>query len=123
MKMSQTRVKVLSLYRRILRLSYTWKATNCEDTQKERTYIRQEARRLFKNNKHITDRQTIIEHLQEGEARVDLAVHYNIPYPRPMNYPQTVLPPATLKRSMKKQEEILKASKSIYLKSLYEKPR
>jgi hypothetical protein len=32
----------------------------------------------------ITDVKEIEEHLREGEARVELACHYNNPYPRPV---------------------------------------
>ena len=46
--------EVLSLYRRILRLSRTWVALDPSQTQVERDYIRDEARHLFKDNKQVT---------------------------------------------------------------------
>ena len=50
---SELRQKVLSLYRTTLRLSRTWVATDPLETQKERAYIVQEARTLFRRNKHV----------------------------------------------------------------------
>ncbi|KAI1723969.1 complex 1 protein (LYR family) domain-containing protein [Ditylenchus destructor] len=43
-----SRQRVLSTYRRILRLGKNWTAQNPEDTLKEREYIKEEARKQFK---------------------------------------------------------------------------
>ena len=47
--------EVLTLYRRIQRLSRTWKAAIPAETNEERVYIRNEARQLFIQNKHVSD--------------------------------------------------------------------
>lgn len=47
--------EVLTLYRRIQRLSRTWKAAIPAETNEERVYIRNEARQLFRQNKHVSD--------------------------------------------------------------------
>jgi len=47
------RQEVLALYRRIHRLSRTWKATNAAETNDEKAYIKDEARSLFRQNKHV----------------------------------------------------------------------
>lgn len=49
-----TRSKVLSLYRSILRTARTW-----QGGQAEQQYIQQEARTLFKQNKHLQDPEEI----------------------------------------------------------------
>nr|KAF6490108.1 LYR motif containing 1 [Molossus molossus] len=50
-----TRQEVLGLYRRISRLARTWQAASgqVEDTIAEKQYIVNEARTLFRRNKHI----------------------------------------------------------------------
>ena len=48
------RKQVLSLYRRILRLSRTWEAVDPAQTPAEREYITTEARTLFKQNKNVS---------------------------------------------------------------------
>jgi hypothetical protein len=49
------RNEVLSLYRKLIRLSYKWESSlgNPGSDDKERIYIRDEARRLFKRNKSV----------------------------------------------------------------------
>ena len=47
------RREVLSLYRRILRLARQWQAT-AADTEVERQYIRDEARKLFRGKKDVS---------------------------------------------------------------------
>jgi len=51
--MSSLRQRVLSLYRTALRLGRTWVASDPQETQIERDYIIQEARTLFRKNKHV----------------------------------------------------------------------
>lgn len=48
------RNEVLSLYRRIFRLARQWQATIAADTEEERQYIRDEARKLFHKNKKVS---------------------------------------------------------------------
>ena len=48
------RSEVLSLYRRIFRLARHWQATTAADTEAERQYIRDEARKLFHKNKKVS---------------------------------------------------------------------
>lgn len=51
-----TRQEVLSLYRSIFRLARKWHAASghMEDTIKERKYILNEARTLFRKNKNVS---------------------------------------------------------------------
>ena len=44
----------MSLYRRIFRLARQWQATTAADTEAERQYIRDEARKLFHKNKKVS---------------------------------------------------------------------
>lgn len=48
------RSEVLSLYRRIFRLARQWQATTAADTEAERQYIRDEAKKLFHKNKKVS---------------------------------------------------------------------
>eukprot|EP00761_Pharyngomonas_kirbyi_P013468 gb/GECH01013497.1/.p1 GENE.gb/GECH01013497.1/~~gb/GECH01013497.1/.p1 ORF type:complete len:166 (+),score=36.17 gb/GECH01013497.1/:1-498(+) len=68
---------VLSLYRQILKTGKNW-----EGPKKEKVYIDDEAKRLFKRNKNIEDKQIIDEKIFEAESRLTLGVHYKFPYPR-----------------------------------------
>ncbi|XP_060601934.1 LYR motif-containing protein 1-like [Ruditapes philippinarum] len=112
------RNEVLSLYRKLIRLSYKWESSlgNPGSDGKERIYIRDEARRLFKRNKSITDVEEIKQHLKEGQTRLELALHYKTPYPRPVHLPQHVLHSPKDKR-LKAQKRKLEQSKPIYIKS------
>mmetsp|Transcript_7563 Transcript_7563/g.11226 ORF Transcript_7563/g.11226 Transcript_7563/m.11226 type:complete len:147 (+) Transcript_7563:31-471(+) len=77
------RQQVLSMYRYILKSSYTWKGP-----QEDRDYIAAEAKRLFRKNKNLTDEDEIEKVLFEGESRIVIAEHYKICYPRPYNNPK-----------------------------------
>lgn len=91
--MSQ-KASVLSLYRKVFRIARVWKAHS------ERGYIRDEVRRLVRQNADIKDPGLIAEKITEFDARIQTAVHYKIPFPRPTNVapgatgkdPETVLP-------------------------------
>ncbi|CAE1329030.1 unnamed protein product [Acanthosepion pharaonis] len=65
-------------------LLLTWEAMSGkrEDTLTERAYIASEASKLFRQNKNIKNASEIEEHIKEGEVRLELALHYRIPYPR-----------------------------------------
>ncbi|KAL7642008.1 UNVERIFIED_CONTAM: hypothetical protein RMT77_007882 [Armadillidium vulgare] len=110
----QIRREVLSLYKRILRLSLTWEAKEPSKTKEERIYIRTEARTLFRKNKDVSDEREIRDMLTGAEARVEMGIHYRLPYPRPVNLPPNVLA---------KQKGIvnirrLEKSRPVYLKSV-----
>lgn len=81
LKRQKQRTQVLSLYRAIHKLSFTWPKIE------EREYIAQEARELFGTNKSISEEDTelIDKKIMEAEARLALALHYGIPYPRAYN--------------------------------------
>ncbi|WIA19741.1 hypothetical protein OEZ85_005661 [Tetradesmus obliquus] len=78
-----TRSRVLSLYRTILRTGRQW-----QGPQEEREYIRQEARAAFRQHKDVTSAAEIEAKLAAGKDRLDIAVHYQIPYPRMHHAPQ-----------------------------------
>jgi len=75
--MSATKKEVMGLYRRIFRVAREWKGKEGESQ-----YIREEARTLFHKNKDITDHEIVLNKIKEAEMRVELALHYRIPYPR-----------------------------------------
>nr|XP_058893063.1 LYR motif-containing protein 1 isoform X3 [Kogia breviceps] len=84
-----TRQEVLGLYRRIFRLVRKWQAASgqMEDTIKEKQYILNEARTLFQKNKNVsvqrlTDTNLIKQCIDECTARIEIGLHYQIPYPR-----------------------------------------
>ncbi|XP_027467985.1 LYR motif-containing protein 1 isoform X8 [Zalophus californianus] len=82
-----TRQEVLGLYRRIFRLARKWQAASgqMEDTIKEKQYILNEARTLFQKNKNLTDADLIKQCIDECTARIEIGLHYQIPYPRPVS--------------------------------------
>lgn len=112
------RQEVLSLYRRIFRLARKWESYTASpsDAGVESAYIKDEARKLFRKNKNVSNEQEILEFIKEGNTRIEMAIHYRIPYPRPINIPQNILPP-TQRRMGKAQQRAIKQSKPIYLKS------
>ncbi|NXI39007.1 LYRM1 protein, partial [Galbula dea] len=113
-----TRQEVLGLYRKIFRLARNWQSASGqrEETTQEREYIRREAKALFRKNKNVTDPKSIKQCIEECEARIEIGLHYNNPYPRPIH-----LPPMGLAhkqgRMLRHQEKLRKISKPIYLKS------
>ncbi|XP_019350183.1 LYR motif-containing protein 1 isoform X1 [Alligator mississippiensis] len=113
-----TRREVLGLYRKIFRIAKKWQSVSgqMEDTIKEKQYIINEAKTLFQKNKNLTDPEVIHQCIEECKARVEIGLHYNIPYPRPIH-----LPPMGLAqkhgRTFQKQEKLRKLSKPVYLKS------
>ncbi|KAK3781500.1 hypothetical protein RRG08_054840 [Elysia crispata] len=112
------RVQVLSLYRQVLRLSRSWIAVSkiSDETNQERAYIRDEARKLFREHKYEKSEARINECLREAETRLGLAQHYGTPYPRLMNMPPNVLP---FKGSpkYKRDKRVMKQATPIYLQS------
>lgn len=51
-------------------------------------YVLSEARKLFRQNQHITELEVIRRKIEEAEMRHTIAVHYLIPYPRPSHKAQ-----------------------------------
>lgn len=70
---------------------------------------------ICRKNKFITDSAEIAACLQEGHSRLEMALHYKIPYPRPVNVPPNFVP--TMKTS-KKQKQKTHEAKPIYMHSL-----
>lgn len=90
--MSHLKQEVLRLYKQILRTGKTWKSTsNPTETEKQRNYIISETKELFRRNKHITQEADIKQHLMEAQARLEMALHYKNPYPRPVNLPPSAV--------------------------------
>ncbi|XP_010959340.1 LYR motif-containing protein 1 isoform X1 [Camelus dromedarius] len=116
-----------------------------EDTIKEKQYILNEARTLFQKNKNVsvqlvsdsassedpmsqvtwvkpmrvfrlTDADLIKQCIDECTARIEIGLHYQIPYPRPIHLPPLGLTPLR-GRGLRSQEKLRKLSKPIYLKS------
>lgn len=73
--MSQRR-QTLALYKKILRIGRNWIAKVDSETEKERIYIREEARNLFRQNRNLNDSQEIQRRIEEGEARLQIALHF-----------------------------------------------
>lgn len=66
-----TRSRVLATYKKLLRLSQTWEAKVPRETVVEQNYIKQETKKLFRENMLITDSGEILERLREADARQD----------------------------------------------------
>ncbi|KAL9641910.1 hypothetical protein ABK040_000287 [Willaertia magna] len=116
------KLKVLSLYKQILKLGHDWK--NLTETQKsnsfnkkvyekqavyreqsfldnskpieelenESKYIIEEAKRQFRENKNLINEDIIEDKIKQAENRYVLAKHYNIPYDRPFHKQQDQKP-------------------------------
>ncbi|MEE6497716.1 hypothetical protein FKM82_002818 [Ascaphus truei] len=115
---SATRQEVLSLYRKIFRIARKWQSASgrAEEATLEKQYIVEEARTLFQKNKNVTDLQTIAQCIEECRARIGIALHYGIPYPRPIHLPPMGLATSHSK-TMRTQEKLRKQAKPVYLKS------
>ena len=87
------RSQVLSIYRRILRAARTWEAAEPAETAEQRAYIRAEAGHLFRRHAAEPDSERARQYLAEAESRLELALHYGTPYPRPVNLPPGALAP------------------------------
>nr|AAW26217.1 SJCHGC04934 protein [Schistosoma japonicum] len=113
-KSLKTRSRVLSLYRRIFRIAQTWKAQSGlnDDSFRESTYMKDEARTLFRQNAHITDQKEIENHIKEAETRIDLTLHYGTPYPRLINLPANTLAAHIMATSSPKKKSTTIASSS-----------
>ncbi len=114
------RPQVLSLYRRLMRLGRNWEASNPLNTQTEKDYILGECRRLFRENRWITSKAEVSEHIREAEARATMAEHYQNPYPRPVNLPLRSYTKKEGQKVGKAVQKINEFSKPIYIKSIYQ---
>eukprot|EP01080_Neovahlkampfia_damariscottae_P005722 gene5722-9542_t len=85
--MNTSRVQALNWYRKIFRAGKEWKGK-----PEDREYIFGEARKLFRQNMNIKDKESIERKLFEAETRYELAIHYKIPQPRSYNVPQGFKP-------------------------------
>ncbi|KAM8961800.1 LYR motif-containing protein 1 isoform 2-T2 [Pelodytes ibericus] len=116
-----TRQEVLSLYRKIFKIAKKWQSASRlqEETLKEKQYIVDEARTLFNKNKYVCTTETIGQCIEECRARVEIGLHYGIPYPRPIHLPPLGLATPHHK-ILRTQEKLRKQAKPVYLKSYEE---
>ena len=98
MATSGSRTAALALMRRMLRVSRGWRGEGGAD---EARYIVQETSRMFRERRDLRDADVIAGALDEGEGRLQTALHYGIAYPRMTHTPlagggdvKNVLPPA-----------------------------
>lgn len=129
--------EVLRLYKRIMRLSQSWRAISPSNNDEEREYIRQEARTWFQRNKHVENVHQIKDHIQEAEARLEmgiqillsspfyttylaksLALHYRNPHPRPINLPPKTYTAVQGKKHGTAQKRLREQSRPVYVKSI-----
>ncbi|XP_073744055.1 LYR motif-containing protein 1 isoform X2 [Callorhinus ursinus] len=64
----------------------------------------------------LTDADLIKQCIDECTARIEIGLHYQIPYPRPIHLPPMGLTPLQ-GRGLRSQEKLRKLSKPVYLKS------
>lgn len=98
------RSDVIRLYKELIRLSKTWNAKCPEETTKERSFIRNETRSLFRDNRNMASSELIDQKLEEGRKRLEVAKHYGIPYARPVYYATGAVTGHEKKRLRKKVE-------------------
>jgi hypothetical protein len=97
--MSSSRKHVLELYRKLLKCGKTWQAGNPAETNIEREYIQTNVKNLFRQYQTIQEEEHIRELIEEGERRMEMAIHYKIPYERPTHV--TTIGGVVMKRSKK----------------------
>ena len=117
MTINPFRKEVLRIYRDILKTASHWSSSTHQQTQAEREYIQTEARQQFRTNKHILDTNRIQEKIEEAHLRLELANHYNNPYPRPTGYPGNFVPNS----KGRNKQKIFQQSIPSYLKSSVDK--
>ena len=54
------RSQVLATYRKIMRLSWSWRASVATNSAEEGAYIRNEARTLFRKNKDVSETNRLL---------------------------------------------------------------
>ncbi|XP_073071574.1 LYR motif-containing protein 1 isoform X1 [Manis javanica] len=67
-------------------------------------------------SRQLTDTDLIKQCIDECTARIEIGLHYKIPYPRPIHVPPMGLTPLR-GRGFRSQEKLRKLSKPVYLKS------
>lgn len=112
--MTKLRKEVLRLYRQIIQISRTWESENASNLATERNYIKTEARRLFTKNKSLNDEADIKKCLDEANARIELALHYRNPYPRPVHVSPAYVAASKDKKAQSRRSE---QSKPVYIHS------
>ncbi|CAI2348509.1 unnamed protein product [Caenorhabditis sp. 36 PRJEB53466] len=80
-------VRVVQLYRKILKLAKNWKAREEANTAFEKQQIVCEARQIFREHKQETDPLVIGKLIYQAEQRLVQAEHYGIPHARPEYLP------------------------------------
>lgn len=60
---------VLSLYRRIFRIARQWQAAVPAETEKERQYMREEARKLFHRNKEVSFHVLFVTYKKRSQTK------------------------------------------------------
>jgi len=112
------RREAIQIYKTFMRLSKKWTAIDPSQTGVEKNYIKEETRKLFRQNQHLKEPSEIAECIREGEARLAMAQHYRNPYPRPVNLP----PKSFAKREGRKMGRAIEKrneySKPIYVRSI-----
>ena len=122
MMMATTTIKrqAIFMYKTFIRLSKNWVAIDPNQTGVEKNYIKEETRKLFRQNLQLKDSNEITECIREAEARLAMAQHYRNPYPRPVNLPPKSFAKRegrTVGRAIAKKNEY---SKPIYVRSIDE---
>uniref|UniRef100_A0A915K6V3 Complex 1 LYR protein domain-containing protein n=1 Tax=Romanomermis culicivorax TaxID=13658 RepID=A0A915K6V3_ROMCU len=112
------RANVLKLYKEVFRAAVKWESVKPGEAEHEKTFIKGEARRLFKQNKTLKKKEDIEMKLKEGRARLEIGLHYKNPYPRPVYAPPQTL--AGIDENKKKlyREKLKRDGKPIYIDSI-----
>ncbi|XP_027697855.1 LYR motif-containing protein 1-like [Vombatus ursinus] len=113
-----TRQQVFNPDLRIFRPAKRWHTASgqMDNNIREKQCITNEARMLFLKNKSLTDSELIKQCIDECAARIEIGLHYQIPYPRPIHLPPMALTPLQ-NCGLQTQEKLRKFSKPLYLKS------
>ncbi|CAQ48396.1 Complex 1 LYR protein domain-containing protein [Caenorhabditis elegans] len=80
-------IRVIQLYRQILKLGKNWKAKEETNTVVERQQIITEARQAFREHQQEKDPIVIGKLIYQAEQRIVQAEHYGIPHARPEYLP------------------------------------
>jgi len=111
------RTQVLRLYARIFRVARSWEAQDPNETKVEQNYIVDEAKSLFRQNRHIKSEDEVKLRIIEAEARLTMAEHYGNPYPRPVNLPKTSYSKREGKKVGKAIQKMNELSRPVYIRS------
>eukprot|EP00074_Homo_sapiens_P099633 XP_016878966.1 LYR motif-containing protein 1 isoform X3 [Homo sapiens] len=78
--------------------------------------LRHDAHKDVRSRRQLTDTDLIKQCIDECTARIEIGLHYKIPYPRPIHLPPMGLTPLR-GRGLRSQEKLRKLSKPVYLRS------